>query len=123
VVTDPASEQANERRDSERAGITDARRRGNRHRRRTRRRCDVLPGDPQDAPAKQVLGPLYLNMQVNACLLLRVAEPGLQGTRRLHPSAILDELVGGGPQTLFELCTRLPAKLGLSSTRQAVSAP
>jgi hypothetical protein len=26
-------------------------------------------------------------------------------------------------QTEFELCTRLPAKLGLSSTRQAVSAP
>jgi hypothetical protein len=32
-------------------------------------------------------------MQANACLLLSVAEPGLQGIGRRHPS-ILDELVG-----------------------------
>src|SRR4029450_4698804 len=35
--------------------------------------------------------------------------------------AILDELVEREPQTLFELCTRLAMKHGLSSTRQAVS--
>ena len=35
--------------------------------------------------------------------------------------AILDELVQRDEQTLFELCHRLIAKHGLSSTRQAVS--
>ena len=35
--------------------------------------------------------------------------------------AILDELQERGGQTLFELCTRLIAKHGLGSSRQAVS--
>ena len=35
--------------------------------------------------------------------------------------AILDELVDRDGQTLFELCTRLTAKHGLSSSRQAIS--
>jgi DNA-binding transcriptional ArsR family regulator len=35
--------------------------------------------------------------------------------------AILDELQERDGQTLFELCVRLISKLGLSSTRQAVS--
>lgn len=35
--------------------------------------------------------------------------------------AILDELAERDEQTLFELCTRLMAKHGLTSTRQAVS--
>lgn len=35
--------------------------------------------------------------------------------------AILDELVERNGQTLFELCSRLTMKHGLSSTRQAVS--
>ena len=35
--------------------------------------------------------------------------------------AILDELTDRDGQTLFELCTRLITKHGLSSTRQAVS--
>ena len=35
--------------------------------------------------------------------------------------AILDELQERNGQTLFELCTRLISKHGLSSTRQAVS--
>lgn len=39
------------------------------------------------------------------------------GTRR----AILDELVDRDGQTLFEICSRLTMKHGLSSTRQAVS--
>lgn len=39
------------------------------------------------------------------------------GTRR----AILDELVEHDGQTLFELCTRLISRHGLTSSRQAVS--
>ncbi len=35
--------------------------------------------------------------------------------------AILDELVDRGDQTLFELCTRLIQRHGLSSSRQAIS--
>ena len=35
--------------------------------------------------------------------------------------AILDELVERNGQTLFELCSRLTMRHGLSSTRQAVS--
>ena len=35
--------------------------------------------------------------------------------------AILDELSERDGQTLFELCTRLTAKHGLSSSRQAIS--
>ena len=35
--------------------------------------------------------------------------------------ALLDELQERGGQTLFELCTRLVARHGLGSTRQAVS--
>lgn len=35
--------------------------------------------------------------------------------------AILDELMERDPQTLFELCTRLTMKHGVSSTRQAIS--
>ena len=35
--------------------------------------------------------------------------------------AILDELVERNGQTLFELCSRLTARHGLGSTRQAVS--
>lgn len=35
--------------------------------------------------------------------------------------AILDELVDRDGQTLFELCTRLTMKHGLTSSRQAVS--
>ena len=35
--------------------------------------------------------------------------------------AILDELVERNGQTLFELCTRLTMKHGLSSSRQAIS--
>jgi DNA-binding transcriptional ArsR family regulator len=35
--------------------------------------------------------------------------------------AILDELSERDSQTLFELCTRLAAKHGLGSTRQAIS--
>ncbi len=35
--------------------------------------------------------------------------------------AILDELVERNGQTLFELCSRLTMKHGLSSSRQAVS--
>jgi DNA-binding transcriptional ArsR family regulator len=35
--------------------------------------------------------------------------------------AILDELVERNGQTLFEICTRLIMKHGLTSTRQAVS--
>ncbi|MGZ8756052.1 MAG: ArsR/SmtB family transcription factor [Acidimicrobiia bacterium] len=35
--------------------------------------------------------------------------------------AILDELVDRDGQTLFEICSRLTMKHGLSSTRQAVS--
>lgn len=42
-----------------------------------------------------------------------IADP----TRR----AILDELVDRDGQTLFELCTRLVMKHGLTSSRQAVS--
>ena len=42
-----------------------------------------------------------------------VADP----TRR----AILDELTERDGQTLFELCSRLAAKHGLGSTRQAIS--
>ncbi len=42
-----------------------------------------------------------------------LAEP----TRR----AILDELQDRDDQTLFELCTRLAMKHGLSSSRQAIS--
>ena len=39
------------------------------------------------------------------------------GTRRL----ILDELAERDEQTLFEICTRLTMKHGVSSSRQAVS--
>ena len=35
--------------------------------------------------------------------------------------AILDELVDRNEQTLFELCSRLVSKHGLSSSRQAIS--
>ena len=42
-----------------------------------------------------------------------IADP----TRR----AILDELVDHDGQTLFELCSRLTARQGLPSTRQAIS--
>ena len=35
--------------------------------------------------------------------------------------AILDELVERSGQTLFELCSRLTVKHGLSSSRQAIS--
>jgi len=35
--------------------------------------------------------------------------------------AILDELQDSGGQTLFELCTRLAGRHGLSASRQAVS--
>ncbi len=35
--------------------------------------------------------------------------------------AILDELVERGGQTLFEICSRLATKHGLSSSRQAIS--
>jgi DNA-binding transcriptional ArsR family regulator len=35
--------------------------------------------------------------------------------------AILDELVDRNGQTLFEICSRLAMKHGLSSTRQAIS--
>ena len=35
--------------------------------------------------------------------------------------AILDELTERNDQTLFELCSRLSAKHGMSSSRQAVS--
>lgn len=35
--------------------------------------------------------------------------------------AVLDELVARDGQTLFELCTRLTAHHGVSSSRQAVS--
>lgn len=34
---------------------------------------------------------------------------------------ILDELTGKDGQTLFEICTRLTMKHGLSSSRQAIS--
>ena len=42
-----------------------------------------------------------------------IADP----TRRL----LLDELTERGGQTLFELCTRLTLKHGISSSRQAIS--
>ncbi len=42
-----------------------------------------------------------------------IADP----TRR----AILDELVDRGGQSLFELCSRLTLKHGITSTRQAIS--
>ena len=42
-----------------------------------------------------------------------IADP----TRR----SILDELVERGGQSLFELCTRLTMKHGISSSRQAIS--
>ena len=42
-----------------------------------------------------------------------IADP----TRR----AILDELVDRGGQSLFELCSRLTMKHGITSTRQAIS--
>ncbi|MDP9021308.1 MAG: metalloregulator ArsR/SmtB family transcription factor [Actinomycetota bacterium] len=48
-----------------------------------------------------------------ADLFKALADP----TRR----AILDELVDRDGQTLFELCSRLTMKHGLSSTRQAIS--
>jgi DNA-binding transcriptional ArsR family regulator len=64
---------------------------------------------------------MRLGMQVGTCLLSvplgdvfkALADP----TRR----AILDELAGRDGQTLFEICSRLTMKHGLSSTRQAIS--
>jgi DNA-binding transcriptional ArsR family regulator len=57
------------------------------------------------------------------CLLAYGREVGdvfkalADGTRR----AILDELVDRDGQTLFELCSRLTMKHGLTSSRQAIS--
>jgi DNA-binding transcriptional ArsR family regulator len=50
---------------------------------------------------------------VSEALFKALAEP----TRR----AILDELTDKDGQTLFEICTRLSMKHGLSSSRQAIS--
>ncbi len=68
-----------------------------------------------------------LDMQACACLWLKTMaeQPGAaelfkalsDPTRRV----ILDELVERDEQTLFELCSRLATKHGLSSSRQAVS--
>jgi DNA-binding transcriptional ArsR family regulator len=52
-------------------------------------------------------------MGVSEALFKALADP----TRR----AILDELTDKDGQTLFEICTRLSMKHGLSSTRQAIS--
>jgi DNA-binding transcriptional ArsR family regulator len=46
-----------------------------------------------------------------------VSEARADPTRR----AILDELADRGPQTLFELCSRLAMKHGAGSTGQAIS--
>ena len=60
-------------------------------------------------------------MQACACLLsasvANVFKALADPTRR----AILDELTERNDQTLFELCSRLSAKHGVSSSRQAVS--
>ena len=59
-------------------------------------------------------------MQAGTCLLSGVADVYsaiADPTRR----AILDELTDRDGQTLFEICSRLVMKHGLSSTRQAIS--
>lgn len=52
-------------------------------------------------------------MSENADLYRALAD----STRRL----ILDELADRGRQTVFELCTRLAGRHGITSTRQAIS--
>jgi len=64
------------------------------------------------------IGSLY--RQAATCLLLSVADVYAalaDATRRAN----LDELTERDGQTLFEICTRLTMKHGLSSTRQAIS--
>jgi DNA-binding transcriptional ArsR family regulator len=63
-----------------------------------------------------------VDMQVCTCLCSGSVSAELykalnDATRR----AILDELVDRNDQTLFEICSRLIMKHGVSSTRQAIS--
>jgi DNA-binding transcriptional ArsR family regulator len=69
-------------------------------------------------------------MQVHTCPLTRklvlayrryVADVLFKALADPTRRAILDELGERGDQTLFELCTRLTMKHGLSSSRQAIS--
>ena len=60
-------------------------------------------------------------MQVTACLLSQAVGDVFKALADPTRRAILDELTERNDQTLFELCSRLSAKHGVSSSRQAVS--
>ncbi len=60
-------------------------------------------------------------MQVVACLLWPAMGDVYKALADPTRRAILDELTDRDEQTLFEICTRLAMKHGLTSSRQAVS--
>lgn len=62
-----------------------------------------------------------LDRQVRTCLVTEPAGDLYRGIADATRRRILDELSERDGQTLFELCTRLAMKHGLSSTRQAIS--
>ena len=64
---------------------------------------------------------LPVDMQVSACLSSGAVGDVFKALADLTRRAILDELVGRNGQTLFELCSRLTMRHGLSSSRQAIS--
>jgi DNA-binding transcriptional ArsR family regulator len=60
-------------------------------------------------------------MQASTCLLSRGVGDVFRALADPTRRAILDELQERSGQTLFELCSRLTTRHGLSSSRQAVS--
>ena len=60
-------------------------------------------------------------MQVATCLCSPAVDDVFAAIAAPARRAILDELYDRDGQTLFELCTRLTMRHGLSLTRQAVS--
>lgn len=62
-----------------------------------------------------------LDRQVSACLFWVGVSDVFKALADQTRRTILDELQERDGQTLFELCTRLTAKHGLNSSRQAIS--
>ena len=60
-------------------------------------------------------------MQVAACLSCRPVGDVFKALADPTRRTILDELTERDGQTLFEICSRLTMKHGLSSSRQAIS--
>lgn len=60
-------------------------------------------------------------MQAVTCLFSKAVSDVFKALADPTRRAILDELVDSDGQTVFELCTRLSMKHGVTSSRQAIS--